>query len=163
MRLIKLAVISVVVLFAVAAFIGALLPSTVLVSRAVNIHVPADSVLKYTSDIREWKNWIEGLNDTTMMVSSPRNAVLGNTAVAITGVSDSAVLSTWETRNGTIQQSTINIIPGPGEVTIVQWQFVQKLKWYPWEKLGSMMNDKIMGTMMEKNLSRLRDYLEASR
>lgn len=163
MRLIKLAVISVVVLFAVAVFIGALLPSTVLVSRAVNINVPADSVLKYTGDIREWKNWIEGLNDTTMKISSPRAAMLGNTSVVVTGVSDSAVLSTWKTSNGTIQQSTINIIPGPGQVTIVQWQFVQKLKWYPWEKLGSMMNDKIMGTMMEKNLSHLKEYLETSR
>jgi hypothetical protein len=42
----------------------------------------------------------------------------------------------------------------------VQWQFEQKVKWYPWERLGSMMNDKILGTMMEKNLNNLKALVE---
>jgi hypothetical protein len=46
------------------------------------------------------------------------------------------------------------------KVTVVQWQFEQKIKWYPWEKFGSMMNDKILGTMMEKNLGNLRKLIE---
>jgi len=45
----------------------------------------------------------------------------------------------------------------------VQWQFEQKLKWYPWEKFASLMSDKIMGPMMEANLDELRKLVEKTK
>ena len=47
-------------------------------------------------------------------------------------------------------------------VTIFQWQFEQEVAWYPWERLSSLMNDKILGTLMEKNLARLQLLVEAN-
>jgi thiamine kinase-like enzyme len=55
----------------------------------------------------------------------------------------------------------MNLIFSPARhVTVVQWQFQQRLSWYPWEKLGSIMNDKIIGPMMEKNLGNLKKIVE---
>ncbi|MEB3088255.1 hypothetical protein VJJ19_07440, partial [Parvimonas sp. D4] len=66
------------------------------------------------------------------------------------------------TAKGKPQISTMRVIYQPQQgVTIVQWQFEQSIGWLPWEKLGSIMNDKILGPMMEKNLDQLRRLIEA--
>lgn len=161
MKLIKLGVISIVILFLLITFIGALLPSTVLVSRAVNVNGPRDSIILYLQDIQQWKLWIEGMEKQEVKIYSSLNANLGGTTVNIINVSDSAVVSSWTAKSGNMQTSTVRMISEPLQnLTIVQWQFEQKLKWYPWEKLGSMMNDKILGTMMEKNLNNLKSLVE---
>ena len=163
MKLIKLGVFSILSLFAIASFIGILLPSTVLVSRAVNITAKKDSIINYVKDIEQWKGWMDGMQQASVQIQSPTHADLGGTIVAITGISDSAILSSWTTKNGNLQTSIIRMIgDSTQKITIVQWQFEQKLKWYPWERLGSMMNDKILGTMMEKNLNNLKLLVEKS-
>jgi hypothetical protein len=161
MRFLKLIVGSIAVLFIVISLVGILLPSHVLVSRAVNIERPIDSVRSYVNDINQWRSWIEGMEDSSVKIYSPVKAKLGGTEVDIISVTDTTVVSTWTARNGSRQTATIHLIGSPQQkVTVVQWQFEQRLKWYPWERLGSMMNDKILGTMMEKNLNRLKQLLE---
>ena len=164
MKLIKLGIISIAVLFVLTTLIGALLPSTVLVSRAVNINGPKDSIMRYINNIEQWKHWIEGMDKPEVVIHSPVNAALGRTTVNITIVSDSTVVSSWTGMSGNTQTSTMRLIGEPEQnLTVVQWQFVQQLKWYPWEKLGSMMNDKILGTMMEKNLNTLKSVIEKNK
>lgn len=164
MKLIKLGVISIVVLFLLTTFIGALLPSTVLVSRAMNVNGQKDSIILYIKDIQQWKFWIEGMGKPEVIIYSSSNANLGGTIVNITNISDSTVVSSWTTKSGSTQTATIRMISEPlRNLTIVQWQFEQKIKWYPWEKLGSMMNDKILGTMMEKNLNNLKLLVEKNK
>lgn len=159
-RFIKLVLISLIVLFILATALTALLPSVVLVSRAINIQAPADSILVRIKDINQWKGWMEGMNDPSVKIMSATTASFGGTEISITAVSDTAVTSNWITGKTGPQVSTIRLITQPGQqVTIVQWQFVQHLKWYPWEKIGSIMNDKIMGPMMEKNLANLKKSL----
>ena len=161
MKLIRLVLISLVFLFVLATLLGALLPSMVLVSRAVNINSSRDSIMPYVKDIRQWSEWIEGMQDTAVAIYSSSNAKLGGTNVVITDISDSAVVSAWTGRNGDLQTATIHLIGGQSQkLTIVQWQFEQKLKWYPWARLGSIMNDKILGTLMEKNLNNLKQRVE---
>ena len=161
MKLIRFVIISIVSLFVLATIMGALLPSMVLVSRAINVNTSKNLVLTYVKDINQWKSWIQGMEDSTVRIFSSSNADLGGTLVHITGISDSTVISSWKGRSGNIQTSTIRLIGDTlQKVTVVQWQFEQKLKWYPWEKLGSIMNDKILGTMMEKNLNNLKSLVE---
>ena len=161
MKLIRLAVISVVILFVLATLMGALLPSIVLVSRAVNINGSKDSVMPYLKDIRQWTAWIEGMESSSVKIYSSSHADLAGTSVNIIAISDTTVVSSWTGRKGNAQTSTIRLIGNSlQKVTVVQWQFEQKLKWYPWEKLGSIMNDKILGTMMEKNLNSLKLLIE---
>jgi carbon monoxide dehydrogenase subunit G len=161
MKLARLALFSILSLFIIASLIGILLPSNVLVSRAVNITASKDSILPYLNDIEQWKLWMEGMQQATVTIHSAVNAELGGTSVVITGLSDSTIVSSWTNQNGNLQTSTIHLIGDTSQkITVVQWQFEQKVKWYPWERLGSMMNDKILGTMMEKNLNNLKALVE---
>lgn len=162
MKLLKLAAISLVCLFALATGIGALLPSKVLVSRAANINAPAEKILAAVKDIHEWKNWVEGMNDGSVHINSASEAAIGKSTVRIVQVTDSSVVSEWISSQNKKQVSTIQLIAQPQQnLTIVQWQFEQTVGWLPWEKLGTIMNDKILGPMMEKNLEKLRQYIEA--
>ncbi len=161
MKLIRLALFSVLTLFVIASVIGILLPSNALVSRAVNITATKDSIFPYIKDIEQWKQWMDGMQQASVTIHSVNSADLAGTAVTITGISDSTVVSLWRTKNGNLQTSTVRLIGDSSQkITVVQWQFEQKLKWYPWERLGSMLNDKILGTMMEKNLNNLRLLVE---
>ncbi len=161
MKLLKLSFFSLLFLFVIASVLGMLLPSTVLVSRAVNVTASKDSVMHYAKDIEQWKAWIDGMEQPSVKILSSTHADLAGTKVDITGISDSTVISSWTSKKGNTQTSTIRVIgDSTQKITVVQWQFEQKLKWYPWERLGSMMNDKILGTMMEKNLNSLKSLVE---
>lgn len=161
MKLIKLGLVSFVVLGIIITLIGLLFPSTVLVSRAVDIKATKAIIQNKVSNIQNWPTWIEGMDDSTVMIESSKKAKLGNTQVQITDITDTTVVSTWTSLNGQQQLSTIRIIgDSTHNYAVVQWQFVQKIGWYPWERFSSMMNDKIMGTMMEQNLQSLKKSLE---
>ncbi|MBI2283177.1 MAG: hypothetical protein HYU71_05670 [Bacteroidetes bacterium] len=161
MKLIKLIFFSVLSLFVVASFIGILLPSHVLVSRAVDIVAVKDSIKPYIGDIQQWKKWMDGMEQASVIIHSPVKADIGTTEVEITSITDSSVVSTWTPKKGIRQTSTVRIIGNSAQnQVVVQWQFEQQLPWYPWERLGSMMNDKILGTMMETNLNNLRKLAE---
>lgn len=157
MRVIKLALFSIVALFFVMCFFSLMMPSTVIVSRAVDIHAPADSIKFHVSDLNQWLYWVKGMNSKSVIIKSPKEADLGRQHLSIQNITDSSVVSFWTSPTSSVQVSTIRFIPTPERnLTIVQWQFVQKLHWYPWEKFGSFMNDKILGPMMEQNLQNLK-------
>ncbi len=161
MKLIRLGLISILVLFALASLIGILIPSTVLVSRAVDITAPKDSIIGFVKDIQQWKTWMDGMESSSVHIHSATAADLAGTKVEISQITDSTVISKWISKKGNLQTATMRIIGvSAQQTTIVQWQFEQKLKWYPWEKLGSIMNDKIIGPMMEKNLNNLKLLIE---
>ncbi len=161
MNFIKLAFLSIAILFIIISSMGILLPSTVLVSRAVNVNATKDAVLRYVNSIKQWSNWMDGMQQESVKISSSTYADLAGTKVVINFISDSLIIATWTTKKGNSQISSMRIIGDSlQKITVVQWQFEQKLKWYPWERLGSMMNDKIIGSMMEKNLNNLKLLIE---
>ena len=161
MRFLKLGLISAVVLFAVVTFISLLFPSTVIVSRAVNIYVPKDSIVPLVKDFNGWKKWINGMEKESVKILSATEANLAGTTVVIdTTGSVYSINSSWQNKNKKMT-SAINVLnDSASKITIVQWEFTQHIKWYPWEKFASMMNDKILGTMMESNLARLKSIAE---
>ena len=161
MRVIKLAFISVLVLGLLATCIGFLFPSTVVVSRAIDIKSYKQPIYLLVSDLRKWKPWVDGMDNPNVIVYDSVSAMLGNTAVIITSLTDTTVVSSWKNNSSSDQVSTIRLIGDSStKNTIVQWQFVQQVKWYPWEKFSSMMNDKIIGTLIEKNLANLKQVVE---
>jgi hypothetical protein len=153
MRAIKLGLISAVVFFALFTLGGLLLPSHNVVSRAVNIKAKPGSILPLVQNTSEWHLWIEGIDS---------NAMQQKQTIQIISVSDTLIVANWKTAEANYT-TKFRFIYNPGQaVTIVQWQFEQEVKWYPWERLSSLMNDKILGTLMEKNLAKLQLLVEAS-
>ncbi len=161
MRFLKLILISFIALCSVLLFFSVMMPSTVVVSRAVNISASVDSIKFHVANLNQWVYWMKGMKSSNSKIYSSREALLGHQKVLITGVTDSSVVSVWESPELSRQESTVNFIKTANSTqTIVQWQFVQKLHWYPWEKFGSFMNDKILGPLMEQNLETLKQLSE---
>lgn len=161
-QIIKLSGISLIILFIVVTAVSLMFPSTVVVSRAVNINASQMKIFSEVNNFAGWKNWMEGLNDSSLKVQSVNEAMIGNTKVSLIIPGSGKVHAVWQDEHHKTMASDINLITGssvPG-LTVVQWQFVQKLKWYPWEKFGSLLSDKILGTMMEKNLNKLKEICE---
>lgn len=162
MRFIKFGIISVIGLFAVVTAISLLFPSTVVVSRTVTISAPRDSVFPLVNNMHNWKHWIQGMDTSSVKIFSNTESDMSGTKVVINHISDTAITSIWQNRQGKWMISTIQLFADSSRVTTVNWQFQQQLHWYPWEKFASMMNEKILGPMMETNLSRLKMLAESN-
>ena len=158
MKLLKLGVISFVILFTVITLIGLLFPSKVIVSRAIDIAQTSDSVYILTKYLLGWKKWVQGLQNQN--ISSPTETKLGNSTITITSSSPQKITGKWIEKNGDIQTITINLISTEQHQTIVNWQFEQEIKWYPWARLSSMVNENVIGKMMEENLAVLKKNVE---
>ena len=153
MRVIKLGFISVVIFFVLLTLGGLLLPSHNIVSRAVNIKAKPISILPLIQNKSQWHMWMEGMDSTTLNKRQQ---------IQIISASDSLIVANWKTAEANYT-TKFRLIYSIGQaVTIVQWQFEQDVAWYPWERLSSLMNDKILGTLMEKNLARLQLAVEAN-
>ena len=157
MRLIKLAIISFIGLFLVIFLLSLLIPSKLRVSRAINIEKPRDSVLKYLVDLREWKKWNVLTNNPhlTGVNYSERNFSSDQMSISLVGY-DSAQVSTAWNRKG---QDTVKggyTLTSAGSTTVVQAYFDFKVKWYPWEKFGSIVFDNEIGPPLEVSLEQLK-------
>jgi hypothetical protein len=161
MKYVKLALISFILLFGIATLISLLLPSTVIVSRAIDISGSRDSIVYQISNLSEWKSWLANRDTLAVEVKDNNTFRMGETKVAITAVSATEVKTEWQVKEGQKMPGTFNIISHQGTPLItVQWQFVQKLKWYPWEKFASIVSDKVLGPFMEQSLDNLKKRVE---
>lgn len=167
MRFIKLALISIVVLFLLSTTIGLLFPSKVVVSRSVLIRQAPDSIMALIGDLNRWRLWMDGVNENGLTITAgdgktaPSAATIGTTHIDLTARDTLQIKTLWMGPSGRGQSSGMALVPdSTGTITAVHWYFEQQLKWYPWERLGSLMNDKIMGPTMEKSLDNLKKLEE---
>src|SRR3954467_7699901 len=81
MKFIKLAIISFIVLFFILTGIGLLLPSTVRVTRNINIHATQDTLYHYVSDVKYWKLWMVVAKNSTVSFISKKTSGAGTKAM----------------------------------------------------------------------------------
>jgi hypothetical protein len=80
----------------------------------------------------------------------------------MTRTTPDSVFTTWRSAEGTIQAGVFTIMHDLKDSNItVQWYFSQKLDWYPWDRFGSLANDKVLGPVMERSFDKLKKILEA--
>lgn len=164
MRFIKLGLISIVVIFILLTAISSLLPSTVLVSRAVDINSPAADVKEQVFRLENWQNWLSdemGNKGTHQLHPEDGALVIGNARIVGRHTTDTTFTTTW--KNGRDMKGSFRIIKHASTTGFltVQWQMEQHVRWYPWEKFASITKDEIWGGAMEKSLENLRTFLEA--
>jgi hypothetical protein len=161
MRLVKLALISIVGLFIVVFLMSLLIPSKIRISRAVDITAPKDSVVQQLSDLRNWQRW-------NQLVTSPdiNNPSYSNNSftsdrlqVMLQSVKADSIFTMW-TQQGGKQIASAYTLHVQDNTVVVQWYFDFKLNWYPWEKFGSIIFDKQLGPPMEYSLAELKKELE---
>jgi hypothetical protein len=161
MRFIKLALISLVVLSLLILGMSLLIPSHVRISRAVNITAPKDSLVLQLSDLRNWKQWNALVNNPDMTNSSySNNAVTSDKVqVLLKTVKTDTIFTQWNQQGGREIASAFTLHV-QDNTAVVQWYFDFQLKWYPWEKFGSIIFDKQLGPPMEYSLATLKKLLE---
>lgn len=163
MRLIKLAVISIVVLFLVITAISLLFPSKARVSRATDIHAPKEKVYALVNNISNWEKWLQGGQKIQPLSKETEGkgaiAEIEGSRVLILRNDADTIVTEWIGANGG-KQTGVFVFMHQQNVTTVNWYFEQKLKWFPWEKFGSMFNDKILGKALEDNLEGLKKAAE---
>lgn len=166
-KFLKLIIYSTIILFIAVTLIGLLLPGVTRVSRTKDIEVPADSIRQYIFQIDTWKKWIPGADSATMAITaydaSKRATimVLGSFTITVTGRTDSSIVTKWKSIENPEQTSTITLYPHTdGKSATVNWLFEQPVKWYPWQRLSTMMFEKIFGIPMELGLEKLKAVCE---
>jgi Polyketide cyclase / dehydrase and lipid transport len=171
-RFIKLAFISFIFLFLLITGMSLFIPSHIRISKAINIKADKDSIMAPIRDAAKWKTWYPGLDTAKLLVANGqiKGVMLDDkdpahpVYIAITkedpdeitaqfiSKSLKPVINVWKT----ISYSTSDSIT-------LQWYMDFHLRWYPWEKFGSLLLEKSYGTKMEMGLMNLKKLAEADR
>ncbi len=172
MRLIKFAVLGLVVLFIVSTALSLMLPSTIRVSRVVNVPLSRKpQVYSAVSDLTAWKGWnnfVYGASLTNIRYSSPAagaGAFMQSDQLRIDErQADSAgVQLDWEMFNGKHFAGGFQFLHPNQDSLTVQWWFEFHFRWYPWEKLTVFVYDRKLGPIMEESLEALQRFVENPR
>ena len=165
MRIIKLGILSVFFFSLLITTISLLMPSTIFVSRSININAPKDSVYAHLVDLHKWKDWCVNMDSTPVTFSSKSTgkgafAKVDKTTIMIDSASTENISTTWQSSSSFLS-SSFNFLPNKNNaVTSLQWQFTNHVKWYPWEKFAAIFSDKSIGAFMEKSLDKMKATLE---
>ncbi len=146
LRVLKLAVISFIFLFIVIFLISRMVPSTVRISRAININAPKELVYPILADTSRWRPWNQLMGD--------------GIKIEILKADSNLISSRWS--YGDRSLDGFYRIERIGDVTVVQWYFDFRLKWYPWEKFGSITFEDQFGKPMEASLTKLKKLVSNS-
>lgn len=166
MRFVKLGLISIVFFSLLLTAFSLLLPSETNISRAIDINAPADSVYSYINNIAKWKNWYANYDSSKASFSSTTvgkgaSVTIDRTSITIRDVLPSKIKAVWQSGKNNPVDGEFNFIRKDSSSTMtLQWNFIQKVKWYPWQKFASIVSNKTIGSFMEKSLENLRKEVE---
>ncbi|RYZ45122.1 MAG: hypothetical protein EOP49_25780 [Sphingobacteriales bacterium] len=128
----------------------------------MNITAPKDSIAYRIADMRSWANW----NDMVIQQDSNRGTFDRNyykgekLQIKILSADGDSIRTSWQHASSEPVMSGFNLVQSLSDTTVAQWYFDFNLKWYPWEKFGSMVFDQQLGPSMEKSLNNLKISLE---
>jgi hypothetical protein len=149
-RLIKLAIISIVFIFLIALAFSLLIPSHIRISKAINVHGNRDSVFALIGNRDRWPEWhpaflpASGLKFPEITISrQTRND--SEIVMQLQQAGKPPVVNGWKLFDH----------PEVDSLT-VQWYMDFKLGWYPWKKFGSLFYENTYGQMMEQGLGNIK-------
>lgn len=172
MRLFKGFIIVLAGLFIFVTILSLFIPSTLVVTRAVVIHAPADKVFAQVSDLQNWKHWQPVFINDSAAISFDKDAQGVSSSCSweskgkkntmlITGRKANSLTATLSREGENDVLNTISILPLPDNNQVqAEWSVLVKLKWYPWEKFYGIFIEKISGQGYEDALNSLKTYTE---
>ncbi|HET9055696.1 MAG TPA: SRPBCC family protein [Chitinophagaceae bacterium] len=179
MRNIKIFFFGLLVLAILFTLFSLFIPSTVRVSRVVEIDAPAEKIYTAVSNVNTWNNWMPwSAADSLFKIN-----------VNITGEKIKSSYS-WQVKKDDSKKGKITVVelhndeivmlnelsgykasPGSFKLytnphaayVLVEWKIKIGIKWYPWAKLKGILLDKIYGPVLEDGLKRLKAYCEGTK
>lgn len=151
MKLIKLAIISFVLLFGLLTAFSLLIPSTVRISKAIDLTAPKDSVRRFITDTTQWRSWHPAYQN-----NQKQQAIIN-----IDSVTDSLITATISSPGkNSLHNGWQFYTHADRESYTLQWYIDFRLRWYPWEKFGSLFYESTYGKMVEQGLSNLKNHVQ---
>jgi hypothetical protein len=154
MKLIRFAFISVLVISILITAIASLFPSMVITSRAVEVNASKSQIQHCVKDLSTWKGWMSDWKDQSVIVQDSI-AQVGTQTIQMLSSTDSTVLLNWVATGQAPYQVQIEWLPLKEGTYVIHWSFEQHVKWYPWEKFQTLLNEKVLGAKMEEELQNL--------
>lgn len=153
MRIIKLGLLSIFFLLLLVTIIGLLFPSSVRLSKAIDMYHPKDSVRHYLVDTTTWRSW-----HPTFMAGSPFLSGAGGKYNLQLNTDSLVRMEVDYGKRQVLYGWQFHHYPGSDKYTL-QWWADFELGWYPWERMGSLFFEKTYGVMMEQGLKNLDSVL----
>lgn len=159
-------------LFTFITILSLFIPSRLMVTRAVVINAPADTVFNEISDLKNWKHWQPVfINDSAKIKfnsgtdgtsnSCEWDSKGKNNSIQLVQKQNYAVSAVLKRTGENEVQNTINVLPlADSNQVQVEWNVLIKLKWYPWEKFYGIFIEKVTGQGYEDALNSLKTYVE---
>ncbi len=166
MRFVKLGLISILFFGLLLTAISLLLPSSTNISRAIDINASADTVFSYINDIKKWKHWYTNFDSSKASfspttVGKGASVTIDKTSITIEETTSRKIKAVWQSGRNNPFVGEFTFFPkDSASVVTLQWNFIQKVKWYPWQKFASIVSNKTTSSFMEKSLENLRKEVE---
>ncbi|TMI75597.1 MAG: SRPBCC family protein [Bacteroidetes bacterium] len=169
MRLIRFALLSIIILFLVVTAISLFIPSHIQISRIVSIKAEKDPVIGYIKDPAKWKEWYPGLDTTKLYYENgiAKGVILNNRDSAhpvylhITKQTDGEVVAEMVPRRMRPVTNGWKLVSYPTNDSLaLQWYMDFHLRWYPWEKFSSLLFEGSNGPRMQQGLNNLKNLVE---
>jgi hypothetical protein len=160
MKYIKLIIISVVFLSVLVTCISLLFPSKVIASRAIEVNTSADKIAYFTSDLSHWNQWMSDWKQNKVELKN-NTAYIGTQTVRFLDKTDTKVNYEWIATGQNPYLVTFEWTLLKDSTYVIHWSFEQNVKWYPWEKFQTLLNDKLLGAKMEIELQHLQEAINS--
>jgi hypothetical protein len=152
-RLIKLAFLSIVFLFLIITAISLLIPSHIRISKAINLGTNRGDALKMIRDTNDWQQWYPPF--------MPANgSIMSQIQISRQLDNDSELVYRLQQRNRMPVMNGWKVYHSSPDSLTLQWYADFHLKWYPWQKFGSLLYENTYGVIMEQGLNNLKKLSE---
>lgn len=174
MRLFKAFLFGITGLFVIITLFSLLIPSRVMVSRAVILNdVTPGEIYLQVADFENWQKWhpIFTIDSAKIncriadLPTRPANCIILNRGkqinLSLISADTTSIKFLFEAAGENDIENDIVIVPTETKNAIqVEWRAVTKLHWYPWEKFYGIFIDQLTGNSYDLALHGLKDYLE---
>jgi len=169
MRLLKHALISIIVFSILLFLLSLLLSPRISVSKSVLVSASKENILAHLTDMRDWKNWNPMLQDSSITYSYPSaSAVKWETAngkinvIELKQYAPDSIFVNISTDNVPSFNSGFTVVADADipAVVKVEWWINEELKWYPWEKFYGLFSESLKETYLENTLESFKRYME---
>jgi hypothetical protein len=158
MKLIKLALISALLLSVLVTAISLLFPSTVIVSRAIEVKSTSEKIAFYAADLNQWSAWMSDWKQNEVRLQND-TAFIGTQMIHFESKTYSSVNYQWIATGQAPYIVKIEWFPLEKGNYVIHWTFEQHVSWYPWEKFQTLLNEKLLGGKMEMELQNLQGVI----
>jgi hypothetical protein len=155
LRLIRLLIVGVILLFLVSLGVSLLIPSEIKISRAIDIHADKDSVYKLLVNKDNWRLW-------NPLFSGDNIENYKRIRVTPLTLTDSILLYRFDQNGKKPVYNSWHLYMGGANSVTVQWYIDITLRWYPWEKFKSLFFENTFGMNMEQGLKNLKNRVEGN-